>query len=207
VALIVAMLVAGIGLVLILPRLDISGRRIPPVALEAYRAASRAAPEIRKGCTVDWEIQAALAKVESDHGRAGGRMISQDGTVEPPIVGPALDGTAGTQAIRDTDQGKLDGDTRWDHAVGPLQFIPSTWKELGRDGNHDGRKDPNNLYDAALTAAAHLCEREPGNYADRIQLRRALVAYNRSDRYADQVLAWMDTYRATPPEDLTTASR
>lgn len=199
------MLVGGIALVVILPSLDISGRQIPALALEAYRAASRAAPGIRKGCSVDWEVLAALGKVESDHGRVGGRTIRADGTVVPAIIGPPLDGTAGTQAIADTDHGTLDGDSRWDHAVGPLQFIPTTWRELGRDGNHDGRKDPNNLFDAALTAAAHLCLREPGNYADRIQLRRSLIAYNRSARYADEVLAWIDTYRAMPAQDLTAA--
>lgn len=201
-----AMIVAGVVLVVVLPAIDLAGKRIPAVALDAYRAASRAAPSIRKGCSVQWEIVAALAKVESDHGRIGGqRTTSADGTVEPAIIGPALDGTAGTQAIRDTDKGTLDGDTTWDHAVGPLQFIPSTWRELGRDGNHDGRKDPNNLYDAALTAVAHLCLREPGNYSDRIQLRRSLIAYNQSQRYVDQVLAWIDTYRAMPARDLEAA--
>ena len=202
------MIVAGVVLVVVLPAIDIAGKRIPAVALDAYRAASRAAPGIRKGCSVDWEIVAALAKVESDHGRIGGqRTISANGTVAPAIIGPALDGTVGTQAIRDTDKGRLDGDSTWDHAVGPLQFIPSTWRELGRDGNHDGRKDPNNLYDAALTAVAHLCLREPGNYGDRLQLRRSLIAYNQSQRYADQVLAWIDTYRAMSARDLEAASR
>jgi membrane-bound lytic murein transglycosylase B len=202
------LVVAGIVFVFILPNLDVSGRRIPSVALAAYRAASRAAPTIRKGCSVEWEILAALAKVESDHGRINGpRTIANDGTIEPPIIGPPLDGTGGTRAIVDTDKGKLDGDTHWDHAVGPLQFIPSTWRELGRDGNGDGRKDPNNLYDAALTAAAHLCLREPGDYRDRVQLRRSLIAYNQSNRYADEVLAWIDTYRAMPADELTTAAR
>jgi membrane-bound lytic murein transglycosylase B len=204
----VVLIAGAIVLIVLLPGLDVSGRRIPSVALDAYRAASRAAPGIRKGCSVDWEVLAGLAKVESDHGRVGGsRSISANGTVAPPIIGPPLDGSAGTQPIKDTDKGKLDADTIWDHAVGPLQFIPSTWKELGRDGNHDGRKDPNNLYDAALTTAAYLCLRQPGDYADRVQLRHAIIGYNRSDRYADEVLAWIDTYRDMPPRDLSTASR
>ncbi len=37
-----------------------------------------------------------------------------------------LNGANGTQAIRDTDAGQLDGDSIWDRAVGPMQFIPST---------------------------------------------------------------------------------
>jgi len=92
-------------------------------------------------------------------------------------------------------------------ACPPCPHVPTTWRELGRDGNRDGRKDPNNLFDAALTATAHLCLREPGNYADRIQLRRSLIAYNQSARYTDEVLAWMDTYRVMPAQDLTTTAR
>jgi membrane-bound lytic murein transglycosylase B len=202
------LLAGGIVLVVLLPNFDLSGRRIPPVALDAYRLASREAPSIHPGCSVEWEILAGLAKVESDHGRIGGpHTLGADGTITPAIIGPPLDGTSGTQVIHDTDHGALDGDSRWDHAVGPLQFIPTTWRELGRDGNHDGKKDPNNIYDAALTAAVHLCLREPGNYGDRVQLRRALIAYNQSNRYADEVLAWVDTYRAMPARDLVTAAR
>jgi membrane-bound lytic murein transglycosylase B len=86
--------------------------------------------------------------------------------------------------------------------MGPLQFIPTTWRELGRDGNADGAADPDNLYDAALTAVAHLCLREPGDYADRGQLRRSLIAYNASGEYADDVLAWIDRYQSSPLEDI-----
>ncbi len=201
------MVVGGVVLVTLLPGVDVSGRRIPAVALAAYKRAAREAPGITSGCAVDWTILAALGKVESDHGRVNGpRTLETDGRVSPPIIGPALDGSGGTQAIRDTDKGRLDGDSTWDHAVGPMQFIPSTWRELGRDGNGDGVKDPNNLYDAALTAAAHLCLREPGDYTDPTQLRRALIAYNSSQRYADDVLRWIETYRTTPPDRLVVAS-
>ncbi len=170
--LLAVMIVGGVVLVTLLPGVDLSGRRIPAIALEAYRRASAEAGQIAPDCSVDWTILAGLGKVESDHGRVNGpHTIEADGTVRPPIIGPALDGSGGTQAIHDTDDGRLDGDPLWDHAVGPMQFIPATWRELGRDGNGDGVKDPENFYDAALTAAAHLCLREPGDYTDRGQLR------------------------------------
>jgi membrane-bound lytic murein transglycosylase B len=190
-----------------LPRGDLLGDRIPAVALDAYRAASREAAAIGPGCVVGWEILAAIGRVESNHGRVDGpRELRADGTVLPPIRGPRLDGTRGTQSIPDTDEGLLDGDATWDRAVGPLQFIPTTWAELGRDGNADGIADPDNLYDAALTAAAHLCLREPGNYADPVDLRRALIAYNRSERYANNVLEWVDRYTGRALEDLVLPS-
>ena len=44
--------------------------------------------------------------------------------------------------IRDTDSGRWDGDVVWDRAVGPMQFIASTWQSLGRDGNGDGLPTP-----------------------------------------------------------------
>ena len=177
--------------------------RIPATAFEAYTAASEAAPSVTEACVVDWTILAGIAQVESRHGRIDSdHELAPDGEVRPPIRGRPLDGTGGTQTIRDTDDGALDGDLTWDRAMGPLQFIPTTWSELGRDGNGDGEADPDNLFDAALTAVAHLCLREPGDYTQRHELRRALVAYNASGRYADDVLGWVERYRTTPLDEV-----
>ena len=176
---------------------------MPLVAYDAYTSAAAAAPTVREACEVDWAILAGIAQVESGHGRIDDRHeVAPDGDVVPPIRGRALDGSHGTQTILDTDDGEFDGDPDWDRAMGPLQFIPTTWTELGRDGNRDGTADPDNLYDAALTAVAHLCLREPGDYDDRGQLRRALIAYNASGRYADEVLAWIDRYQQSPLEEI-----
>ena len=177
--------------------------RIPATAYEAYRAASRAAPQVTDACIVHWTVIAGIAQVESRHGRIDDdHELWTDGDVVPPIRGRALDGSGGTQTIRDTDDGELDGDATWDRAMGPMQFIPTTWSELGRDGNGDGEADPDNLFDAALTAVAHLCLREPGDYGQRHELRRALVAYNASGRYAEDVLGWVDRYRSTPLDEV-----
>ena len=179
------------------------GGRIPLVAYDAYRSASEAAPTITESCRVHWAVVAGIAQVESRHGRIDAdHELAADGDVEPAIRGPALDGTRGTQTIADTDDGELDGDATWDRAMGPLQFIPTTWRELGRDGNADGTADPDNLYDASFTAVAHLCLREPGDYSDRGELRRALIAYNASGRYADDVLRWIDRYQSGPVDEI-----
>jgi membrane-bound lytic murein transglycosylase B len=182
-----------------LPHLD---GRIPHVAYDAYRSASARASTISADCAVDWTVLAGLGRVESRHGLLEpGHRIASGGDVSPAIRGPQLDGTSGTISIADTDGGAIDGDPLWDRAMGPLQFIPTTWAQLGRDGNGDGVADPDNLYDASLTAAAHLCVREPGDYSERAQLRRALLAYNASGRYADQVLGWIDRYRSLPLDE------
>ncbi|MEU4599504.1 MULTISPECIES: lytic transglycosylase domain-containing protein [Nocardia] len=155
---------------------------IAPVALEAYGYAAavlaRSAPE----CGIAWTTIAGIASVESGHGTHRGADVDADGTVRPPIIGVALDGTKGNAVIRDTDGGRLDGDTTYDRAVGPLQFIPETWQRWAVDANGDGVLDPQNIDDAALTAARYLCTRG-GNLTSADGWQRALFAYNQSNKY------------------------
>src|SRR3546814_10762281 len=81
-----------------------------------------------------------------------------DGRSSRPILGPALDGRPGFAAIRSTPESATwHGDSTWDHAVGPLQFIPSTWSRWAADGDGDGASDPNDIDDAAYAAGRYLC--------------------------------------------------
>ena len=68
-----------------------------------------------------------------------------------------MNGRNGTALIKDTDAGQYDGDSRYDRAVGPMQFIPSTWAIVGVDADNDGRRDPQDIYDASLASAVYLC--------------------------------------------------
>ena len=70
---------------------------------------------------------AAIGQVESDHGRYGGASVLANGMTAPSIVGLPLNGRGPVAAIHDTDNGVYDGDKVWDRAVGPMQFIPTTW--------------------------------------------------------------------------------
>jgi hypothetical protein len=120
-----------------------------------------------------------------------------DGTVSVAGVGIRLDGSRGTRAIRDTDRGRLDGDAEFDRAIGPMQFIPGTWRRWGRDGSGDGIADPQNMYDAALAAAAYLCS-GPGGLDTDEGLFPALMRYNRDPVYMPTVLGYANAYRALP---------
>ncbi|MET9444911.1 lytic murein transglycosylase [Streptomyces sp. NPDC006610] len=164
---------------------------IPATVLDAYRKAADRLRADKPGCNMPWELLAAIGKVESGHARGGN--VTTDGTTVTPILGPQLNGN-GFASIRDTDGGAHDGDTAYDRAVGPMQFIPSTWAWAGRDGNGDGRKDPNNIYDAALSAGHYLC-RFGWDLSDDEDLHSAILSYNNSRDYLNTVLSWLEYYR------------
>ncbi|MBT2547714.1 lytic transglycosylase domain-containing protein [Arthrobacter sp. ISL-65] len=159
---------------------------IPARALRAYVAAAGMANDDAPACGIGWNTVAAVGFVESAHGALGGGRLTASGDVSGgPIVGPGLNGD-GFAAIADTDAGVLDGDARWDRAVGPMQFIPSTWKLAGRDANGDGVADPHNIDDAALSAAGYLCAGGRDLTTDQ-GWTDAIWSYNQSEAYLAQV--------------------
>ncbi|MET9590301.1 lytic transglycosylase domain-containing protein [Streptomyces sp. NPDC006516] len=163
---------------------------IPASILAAYKKAERDVAGTDAACRLPWQLLAAIGKVES--GQARGGKVDANGTTFSPILGPALNGQ-GFALIKDTDDGAYDGDATHDRAVGPMQFIPSTWATWGQDGNGDGRKNPNNIYDAALAAGRYLCAgtRDLSLAAD---LDRAVLSYNHSTEYLRTVRSWFDFY-------------
>jgi membrane-bound lytic murein transglycosylase B len=172
-----------------------SGRAIPALTLRAYREAATWAVGYDPGCRLSWTVLAGIGRIESNHGLFGGAAtrFSAAGAVSPRITGPPLDGR-GVAAIPDSDGGRWDGDTVWDRAVGPMQFLPGTWRSLGRDGSGDQVADPNNLFDAAVSAAGYLCL-SGGDLTDPTRLRQAVYSYNHSWPYVDAVLGWARLYQ------------
>ncbi|MFC5201358.1 C40 family peptidase [Streptomyces kaempferi] len=174
-----------------------SAADIPPRMLTAYKKAvqqvSKHVPECRG---MRWPILAGIAKVESNH--AVGRSITAGGDIRPKIYGVLLNGSGAggnTSTLPDTDDGRWDGTATGERAVGPFQFLPSTWEVIGKDANGDGSADPHNADDAALGAAIYLC----GNgrdLAQHSQLKAAILQYNHSDAYVANVLGWIDQYTA-----------
>ncbi|MCM3807899.1 lytic transglycosylase domain-containing protein [Streptomyces malaysiensis] len=164
---------------------------IPASVLAAYKKAEAALKDSNPGCNLPWELLAAIGKVES--GQAGGGNVDADGTTVSPILGPVLNGD-GFALIKDTDGGAYDGDSTHDRAVGPMQFIPSTWASWGRDGNGDGERDPNNIYDAALAAGSYLCA-DGRDLSVKADLDRAILGYNHSQEYLNTVLSWFEYYK------------
>src|SRR5439155_26061463 len=100
-----------------------------------------------------WSVLAAVGWVESRHGN--GTVDPATGEVTRPIIGPPLDGHDGRALV--ADRATADG---FEHAVGPMQILPATWKASAvvAPGRPAGvSPDPQNLADAAYTAARILC--------------------------------------------------
>ncbi len=170
---------------------DVSDTGLPARVLAAYRNAAATMAREDPGCHLDWPLLAGIGKVESGHARGG--AVDANGLTLTPILGPQLSGGPDIAAIRDTDDGRWDDDATWDRAVGPMQFIPTSWASHGADGNGDGVRDPNNVADAALASAGYLCtgDRNVSVEEDR---RAAVFSYNHSWDYVDLVLQWADAY-------------
>ena len=130
---------------------------IADTALIAYGYATLREAADAPTCHLSWTTLAGIGKVESSHGTENHATLHPDGFALPPIIGPALNGQGGNDTVPDSDGGQYDGDRVYDHAIGPMQFLPSTWQRYQIDADEDGRADPNDLNDAALAAARYLC--------------------------------------------------
>lgn len=165
---------------------------IPQRALRAYASAAVTLTAEQPGCHLGWNMLAGIGKVESEHGSINGSRLLATGETAPRIVGVPLDGTR-FLATPDTDGGAIDGDAEWDRAVGPMQFIPETWAMFGRDGNRDGRIEIDQIDDAALSAAALLCD--PGlDLTVGEHWIAALDGYNPSASYNNDVAEAAEFY-------------
>lgn len=78
-------------------------------------------------------------------------------------------------------------------AIGPMQFLPATFKEYAVDGDHDGKTNALDAYDAVPTTARMLCTDGAGNGP--AGLKAAIFAYNHADWYVAEVLALAARYR------------
>ncbi len=168
---------------------SVGGMRIPAMALSAYRKAEQTMAAAAPGCGVSWNLLAGIGRIESSH--ANGGATDDRGTAVRPIYGPVLDGSLpGNEIIVQSNAG---GRPVYARAMGPMQFLPGTWSRFASDGDGDGKSDPQNLYDASLATARYLCSGGM-NLRNQAQVLTALLRYNNSMPYAENVLGWAAAY-------------
>ncbi len=170
-----------------------SANGIPAAALSAYQRAAQVIDAADKSCNIQWPLIAAIGRVESNHGRYGGNSLDGNGVSRPGIYGIPLTGGNGTAKIGDTDAGQYDKDPNVDRAVGPMQFIPSTWSVIGVDGDGDGKRNPQDIDDAALATAVYLCSGKE-DLSTTAGQRSSVYRYNHSNDYVNLVLSIMKAY-------------
>jgi membrane-bound lytic murein transglycosylase B len=169
---------------------SVGSLRIPAIALSAYRNAERMMALADPACGVSWNLLAGIGRIESMH--ANGGATDARGTAVYPIYGPALDGSLpGNEVI--VQSMAPGGRVTYARALGPMQFLPGTWARFASDGDGDGKADVQNIFDASLAAARYLCS---GGLSlrDQSQVLTAILRYNNSMPYAQNVLGWAAAY-------------
>lgn len=166
-----------------------SSSGIPTTVLSAYAGAADAQQLDDPTCHLAWPVLAAIGKVESNHANDGD--VTTSGELLHPIFGPMLNGSAGTAAIPADNASDHSG--QWARAEGPMQFLPTTWARWAADGNGDGTKDIQNVYDASLGAAHYLCSGNP-DLTTSTGLTAAILRYNPSTHYLETVTYWLYIY-------------
>jgi hypothetical protein len=159
---------------------------IPGVVLDAYLKAQQVLATQQPNCHLPWWLLAGIGKIES--GQAENGEVDAAGNTLRPILGPELNGQHGYAALPAILGGRWTGDPVWQRAVGPMQFLPSTWLEWGGGGN------PNNVYDADVAAGKYLCN-GGRDLSVPAQQAAAVFSYNHSDSYVQIVLIWANAYR------------
>lgn len=165
---------------------------IPATALKAYAGVTLQSAAANPKCELSWNTLAGIGWVESRHGMIHGTTLGANGTLSPPLYGVALDGN-GFALIPDSDGGSIDGDTAGDRAIGPMQFLPQSWRNWHTDANGDGVEDPQNIYDATMAAAHYLC-RASGTLGTHDGWQVGVLAYNSSRQYLNDVMDAANRY-------------
>ncbi|HZT67613.1 MAG TPA: lytic transglycosylase domain-containing protein [Acidimicrobiales bacterium] len=168
-----------------------TGTDVPQIVLAAYQHAANvlSTDPKTKRCGLIWQDLAAIGRIESGHAQHADTQLAANGDTYPPILGPALDGTNGFAALPQPTGVTYDGPGPWERAVGPMQFLPTTWAVVTADGNGDGVADPNNIYDSALGAGIYLCKAAgTASLATTSELSQAFFSYNHDPQYVWEAL-------------------
>ncbi len=150
------------------PRRLLAGRRVPAVLRHRVVGARRHQPG--RGAPRHLRRRPRLGPTA----RSAGRSSASPSTA-----------TNATRLIGDTDGGALDGDPVVDRAVGPMQFIPSTWARWSRDGERRRRRRPAEHLRRHRRGGRLPVQRPTAWHRGR-RLRAGYFSYNHSEAYVER---------------------
>src|SRR5699024_256778 len=152
---------------------------IDPTVLDAYVHGRQAleSPEFGQCPGTRGPILVGVGSVESVHGATV--AIAREGTADLRFIGPRLDGSGvGGILTRHygSDDGRWDGDTEYDRAVGVTQHLPANWDKYGVDATGSGEAEPHNVHDSVASTAVEPCQSAPVGAARDFSTRADLAA-------------------------------
>ncbi|MCU0578740.1 MAG: lytic murein transglycosylase [Desulfobacterota bacterium] len=141
------------------------------------------------------EVLVAILRVETNFGRATGRHPVFNSLLTLTLIENRRSAWAEGELeqllllAREQDRDPLAIRGSWAGAFGLPQFIPSSYRKYGADGNRDGRIDLENLADSFASIANYL-KASGWDPKDPIKKKEAVYAYNHCDNYVQAVLAY-----------------
>jgi cell wall-associated NlpC family hydrolase len=142
------------------------------------------------GINLTTPSQTAVAEIPSDY-----LLLYQEAGLGFDVPWPVLAGIGKVEC----DHGRDPDPACWKHgaenaagAGGPMQFLASTWQQYGLAATGTGAPDRWNPADAIVSAANFLKQNGAPDH-----IEQAVFAYNHSQAYVQQVLAWANLYAST----------
>jgi cell wall-associated NlpC family hydrolase len=151
------------------------------------------------GISVSAPSQSAVADIPPDY-----LLLYQEAGLGFDVPWPVLAGIGKVEC----DHGRNPDPACWKHgaenaagAGGPMQFLATTWQQYGLAASGTGTPDRWNAADAIVSAANFLKQNgAPDN------IEQAVFAYNHSQAYVQQVLAWANLYASIYANSPTAAN-
>jgi hypothetical protein len=151
-------------------------------------------------CKIDGAMLAAVASNES-HGWWD--RVKDDGIMRPPLYGVSLDGsgkggnrTPHINKLSQADKDRFGVTGRYIKAVGPTQFLPSTWINVEKE--HGAQLDPQSMIDSTLATGLYLCNRagiQNDPLASDDSAAKAFRGYNNSGSYVKSAMGHTAKFR------------
>ena len=137
----------------------------------------------------------AILRVETNFGRVMGRHPVFNSLLTMTLIENRRSGWAEDELghlllicqVHNRDPLSVKGS--WAGAFGIPQFIPSSYRKYGADGNRDGKVDLDNLADAFASIANYL-KSFGWSRDDAVKKKEAVYAYNHCDNYVNAVFAY-----------------